>query len=164
MSKGQPKVGLEAVGITGAGEVHWSLGVERLYEEAIRRVNDRAAPKQNQVMSGAPSHSRGDAVRVAEVLVENGLPAIEVVKYNLLLRRSEFERAVSNHFEVIDYIGLGFFLMMSRVVQPLLVAPEAPSHTHKLNQIAARLERQCLFGNEFQSCDYAGVYVLRRKS
>jgi SAM-dependent methyltransferase len=93
-----------------------------------------------------------------------GLPSIEVVKYNLLLRRSEFERAASDHFEIVDYIGLGFFLMMSRVVQPLLVAPEAPSHTHKLNQIAARLEQQCLFGNEFQSCDYAGVYVLRRKS
>ena len=49
------------------------------------------------------------------------------------------------------------------VVQPLLVAPDAPSHTHKLNEIAARLESQCLFGNEFQSCDYAGIYVLRRK-
>jgi hypothetical protein len=92
-----------------------------------------------------------------------GLPAIEVVKYNLLLHRADFERAASSHFEIVDYVGLGFFLMMSRVVQPLLVAPEPPSHTHPLNQIAARLESQCLLGNEFQSCDYAGIYVLRRK-
>lgn len=92
-----------------------------------------------------------------------GLPDIEVVKYNLLLHRAEFERAASRCFDVVDYIGLGFFLMMSRVVQPLLVAPESPSHTHPLNQIAARLESQCLFGKEFESCDYAGIYVLRRK-
>ena len=37
MSQGHRKVGLEAVGIEGAGKVHWSLGVESLYEEAIRR-------------------------------------------------------------------------------------------------------------------------------
>jgi SAM-dependent methyltransferase len=92
-----------------------------------------------------------------------GLPAIEVVRYNRLLRRADFEREAGRYFDLEDYIGLGFFLMLSRVVQPLLVLPEPPSHTHKLNQIAARLGQQCLIGNEFQSCDYAGIYVLRRK-
>jgi len=93
-----------------------------------------------------------------------GLPEIAVVKYNRLLRRADFEREASRYFDIEDYVGLGFFLMLSRVVQPLLVAPDPPSHIHKLNQIAARLEQQCLFGKEFQSCDYAGVYVLRRKA
>ncbi len=93
-----------------------------------------------------------------------GLPEIAVVKYNRLLRRADFEREASRYFDVEDYIGLGFFLMLSRVVQPLLVAPDPPSHTHRLNQIAAQLEQRCLFGKEFQSCDYAGVYVLRRKA
>jgi len=92
-----------------------------------------------------------------------GLPEIEVVKYNRLLRRADFERQAARHFDLEDYVGLGFFLMLSRVVQPLLVAPEPASHTHELNRIAARLEQQCLTGKQFDACDYAGVYVLRRK-
>lgn len=37
MSQGDRKVGLDAVGITRAGNVHWNLGVAALYEHAIRR-------------------------------------------------------------------------------------------------------------------------------
>ena len=37
MSQGDRKVGLDAVGITQAGNVHWNLGVAALYEFALRR-------------------------------------------------------------------------------------------------------------------------------
>src|SRR5579864_2536025 len=37
MSDGTRKVGLEAVGISGAANVYWNLGVANLYEEAVRR-------------------------------------------------------------------------------------------------------------------------------
>jgi phosphoenolpyruvate carboxykinase (ATP) len=37
MPTAEKKPGLEATGIEGAGEVHWSLGVAALYEEAVRR-------------------------------------------------------------------------------------------------------------------------------
>ena len=37
MSQGDRKVGLDAEGITRAGNVHWNLGVAALYEHAIRR-------------------------------------------------------------------------------------------------------------------------------
>ena len=37
MSRGDRKVGLDAVGIEGAGKVHWNLTVSALYEEAVRR-------------------------------------------------------------------------------------------------------------------------------
>src|SRR5205823_14164137 len=90
-----------------------------------------------------------------------GLPAIETVAYNLLLPRTEFEAAAAKHFEIEAYHSLGFYLFMSRVVQPLLVAPEAPRHDHRINQVAAQLSR-VLDRSAFRDCDYAGVYVLRR--
>ncbi len=31
------KVGLDAVGLQGAGKVHWNLSVAALYEEAVKR-------------------------------------------------------------------------------------------------------------------------------
>jgi hypothetical protein len=42
-----------------------------------------------------------------------------------------------------------------------VVAPEAPRHDHRINQVAAQLSR-VLDRSEFRDCDYAGVYVLRR--
>ncbi len=37
MSHGERKVELDAVGLSGAGEVHWNLSVPALYEQAVRR-------------------------------------------------------------------------------------------------------------------------------
>ncbi len=37
MSQGSRKVGLEAVGIEGASQVHWTLSVPALYEAALSR-------------------------------------------------------------------------------------------------------------------------------
>jgi phosphoenolpyruvate carboxykinase (ATP) len=37
MSKGERKVGLDAVGLSGAADVHWNLSVASLYEHAVRR-------------------------------------------------------------------------------------------------------------------------------
>jgi len=91
-----------------------------------------------------------------------GLAPIKTVDYNLLLTRSAFEAEVARNFEIEAYHSLGFYLVMSRVVQPLVVAPEAPRHDHRINQVAARLS-QLLGRSEFRDCDYAGVYVLRRK-
>ncbi|HEV3176227.1 MAG TPA: class I SAM-dependent methyltransferase [Stellaceae bacterium] len=91
-----------------------------------------------------------------------GLPAIKTVSYNLLLPRAVFEAEAKQHFEIDGYHSLGFYLFMSRVVQPLVVAPEAPRHDHRINQVAVQLSR-ILNRSEFRDCDYAGVYVLRRR-
>ena len=37
MSKGERKVGLDAVGFSGAAHVHWNLSIAALYEQALRR-------------------------------------------------------------------------------------------------------------------------------
>jgi|SRR5579862_5073188 len=55
---GQRKVGLDAVGIEGAGKVHWDLGVESLYEEAIRRGEGELAAHGPIVCKTAPFTGR----------------------------------------------------------------------------------------------------------
>ncbi|MBL4844252.1 MAG: class I SAM-dependent methyltransferase [Planctomycetes bacterium] len=92
-----------------------------------------------------------------------GLGPIAVVPYNRLLERESFEQAAGAYFELVDYVSLGFYIFMSRVMQPRLVAPEAPRHDHPLNRAAAELQCECVLGDEFLDCDYAGVYVYRRK-
>lgn len=91
------------------------------------------------------------------------LPPIQVVDYNLLMNRQLFEAAVNEHFEIVDYISLGFYIFMSRVFQPAFVQPEQPSHIHDINRIAASLHNSHVVGSEFQDCDYAGIYVLRKR-
>jgi SAM-dependent methyltransferase len=92
-----------------------------------------------------------------------GLAEMDIAKHNLLIRRGDLEREAAKYFELVDYIGVGFFLFMSRVVQPLLIAPEKPSHFHPLNKIGFDIERLCLLSGQFDSCDYAGLYVFRRR-
>jgi 2-polyprenyl-3-methyl-5-hydroxy-6-metoxy-1,4-benzoquinol methylase len=93
-----------------------------------------------------------------------GLTGIAVVPYNTLLSRAQFEAEASRHFEVVAYHNLGFYLYMSRVFQPRFVAPDAPRHDHPINAIAADLQLGCADDSEFEDCDYAGIYVLRRKA
>ena len=92
-----------------------------------------------------------------------GLPSLNVVEYNVMISRNEFEEEVKKYFEIIDYISLGYYLFTSRVLQPVMVAPEEPRHDHPLNRAAAMIQSQAIGSGAFYECDYAGVYVLRRK-
>lgn len=92
-----------------------------------------------------------------------GLSEMSPVNYNVLIRRNDFEREVSKYFDILSCESAGLFLLLSRVVQPLFVAPETPNHRHRLNQVAAELEKRTFLGQQMTSYDYAGVYVLRRK-
>jgi 2-polyprenyl-3-methyl-5-hydroxy-6-metoxy-1,4-benzoquinol methylase len=92
-----------------------------------------------------------------------GLERIEVAKYNTMINRREFEKEVSEYFEVVAYENLGFYLFMSRVWQPVFVAPMQPVHDHPINRTAARLTVAQTAPDAFLDCDYAGVYVLRRR-
>ena len=68
-----------------------------------------------------------------------GLPAMNVVEFNRLMPRSVFEEEVSQYFTIEAFDSLGLYLYLSRVVQPVLVRPDAPSHVHPLNRAAAEL-------------------------
>jgi SAM-dependent methyltransferase len=92
-----------------------------------------------------------------------GLKPLELVKYNTLLSRVRFEEFVSQYFDFVHYENLGFYLVMSRVVQPMLVYPDEPRHNHPLNSVAGQLLTRQIGTSAFSDADFAGVYVLRRK-
>lgn len=94
---------------------------------------------------------------------KHGLAPMTVAQYNLLLPRADFEREARRYFEIIGYESLGYYLFMSRVFQPLFTQPESPSHTHPINRVAAQTQTQLFDSRDFLDCDYAGLYVLRRK-
>lgn len=90
-----------------------------------------------------------------------GLPEIEIVPYNVLMSRKSFEQVSASYFDVVKFHSLGIYHLLSRVVQPVYMAPEAPRHDHPLNRIASELS-EFRSGNEFEDIDYSGIYVLRR--
>jgi hypothetical protein len=97
--------------------------------------------------------------------VDCGLPAMDLVDHNLLITRRAFEQAVAPHFDIVAYESAGLYLFTSRLVQPLYVAPDEPNVGHPLNAVGARLQTQANNAGlrDFDDCDYAGVYVLRRR-
>jgi hypothetical protein len=97
--------------------------------------------------------------------VDCGLPAMDLVDHNLLITRRAFEQAVAPHFDIVAYESAGLYLFTSRLVQPLYVAPDEPNVGHPLNAVGVRLQTQANNAGlrDFDDCDYAGVYVLRRR-
>lgn len=91
-----------------------------------------------------------------------GLAPINPVAYNLLMERALFENEITQYFKIDSYLNLGFYTMMSRFVQPCVVHPKTPEHSHPINALAAALQRHCRESQLFREIDYAGVYVLRR--
>lgn len=90
------------------------------------------------------------------------LPDIPLVDYNLLISRTDFESEIKKHFKIMEYVNLGLYIFLSRIVQPQYVLPAAPSHTHPLNETAATIVNAGIGKNSFQECDYCGVYVLEK--
>ena len=95
-----------------------------------------------------------------------GLEAMSLVEFNTLIDKYDFENAVGEYFDVIDVVNFGFYIYMSRVFQPAYVSPEEPSHLHKINEVSAGVLMRDPVGmaQVFRECDYASLYVLRRKA
>lgn len=91
-----------------------------------------------------------------------GLDQIAVARYNLMISRPHFEEEVRRYFSILEYINLGLYSLISRVIQPMYTRPDSPSHTHPLNKIAAEMVNANVGCNSFEFCDYSGVYILRR--
>ncbi len=92
-----------------------------------------------------------------------GLPEMGAATYNTFISRSAFEAAIAPDFEIVGYESLGFYLFVSRVLQPALVHPAPPSHTHQVNKVAEDLSIRGVASGVFEDLDYAGIYVLRRR-
>lgn len=94
---------------------------------------------------------------------KSGLQPIDLVKYNTLLRKSELEKYLASDFDLVDYHSFGFYIFMSRVFQPMFRLPDLPFHLHPINELAATIWSRGIGREVFEACDYAGVYVFKKK-
>jgi SAM-dependent methyltransferase len=98
-----------------------------------------------------------------ELRLRCGLAPIDVVAYNLLIARRDFEAEAAKYFDVVSYQGLGLYIFISRIFHPYFKLPDPPEHAHKLNRVGRELQKVLRLSGRFDDVDFAGVYVLRRK-
>ena len=68
-----------------------------------------------------------------------GLEAMPTVWHNLDFERTELLGFLDGYFTLEREIGFGTYDLIARVAHPLLVAPNAPTYTARINEIAARI-------------------------
>lgn len=98
--------------------------------------------------------------RLGELRQALGLPGLPAVPFNLDFDEEMLWPFLARDFTVLQVRRLGAYDLVSRVVHPLLVAPEEPSYLAAINEIAYRVAREV---------DYAApiarefMAVLRRR-
>lgn len=63
-------------------------------------------------------------------------------------------------FELLRVQRFGMYYFLTRIVQPLLVAPEAPSYDHRLNEVAKQIAR---VAPDYNGLGHLAGFVLRKR-
>lgn len=79
----------------------------------------------------------------------------------LKFRESELLAFVEPSYELQRIQRWGMYYFLTRIVQPLLVTPEQPSYSHKLNEVAKRIAQQIPDLNEL---GHLVGFALRKRS
>ena len=78
----------------------------------------------------------------------------------LKFHEAELLEFVRQHYEVRTIQRFGMYYFLTRVVQPLLVAPDKPTYDHPLNRIAREIARH--FPN-FEDLGHLVAFVLEKR-
>lgn len=91
-----------------------------------------------------------------------GLNGVQVVSYNCLMIRRDFEAFIVPYFDIVQIRNWGLYMLLSRIFHPLAVAPAEPQHNSPLNAIAMRMT-QALSVPNLERCSMNLFYVLHKK-
>lgn len=93
------------------------------------------------------------------------LPEIEASGEARLLTRKFHEPELLDfldpYFECVRIQRFGMYYFLTRIVQPLLVAPEAPRYDHRLNEVAKAIARET---PDFEQIGHLAGVVLRKRA
>lgn len=93
------------------------------------------------------------------------LPEIEASGESRLLTRKfdepELLDFLDSYFECLRIQRFGMYYFLTRIVQPLLVAPEAPRYDHRLNEVAKTIARQI---PDLERIGHLAGIVLRKRT
>jgi ubiquinone/menaquinone biosynthesis C-methylase UbiE len=91
------------------------------------------------------------------------LPPIPLNWHNRLLERAKLEAALSESLTIEERVDFGEYYFLSRVVHPLLVAPEEPAFDGRLNLVARDLWHSGTARGRFSDLSTLVLYVCRRR-
>jgi len=79
--------------------------------------------------------------RLNELRQAVGLEPMPPVWHNVDFHEERLLRFLTPYYEVVEHRHFGVYDFLSRVIHPLLIAPETPRYEAKINEIAARAAR-----------------------
>jgi len=82
--------------------------------------------------------------------------------HNLPIDESMFFDQTSDLFECISQINFGNYFFLTRIIHPILVYPEKPSYTNKINRVAFEIsDKEIDFAKDYSQVK---IFVLRKIS
>jgi ubiquinone/menaquinone biosynthesis C-methylase UbiE len=90
------------------------------------------------------------------------LPAIPLDWHNRLLSKAKLEAKLSESLTIEDRVDFGEYYFLSRIVHPLLVAPEEPAFRGRCNQVARDIWQAGSAKSRFADISTLVLYVCRR--
>jgi ubiquinone/menaquinone biosynthesis C-methylase UbiE len=94
-----------------------------------------------------------------------GLPEIEPDGKDRLLTRKFDEKELlafcGPYFELLRTQRFGMYYFLTRIVQPLLVAPDAPRYDHRLNEVARQIAQ---IVPDFESMGHLVGFIFRKRT
>jgi hypothetical protein len=104
-------------------------------EEALARIASVIPSGGRLILAEGSADGRRGLNRLRETV---GLARLPTVWHNCDFDEATLIGALEARFHVRERRSLGVYDLVSRVVHPLLVAPEAPAYTARINEVAAR--------------------------
>ncbi len=81
--------------------------------------------------------------------------------YTRKFKEAELLQFCGPHFELLRTQRFGMYYFLTRIVQPLLMAPDSPKYDHKLNEVAKEIARVV---PDFESIGHLVGFALRKRS
>lgn len=100
--------------------------------------------------------------RLNELRRACGLADMTLVPHNTLIDRKALVDSLGEGVEGTRFRSLGLYMILSRVLQPAVKAPEPPEHLDRINQVAAELMFAGVVTDDLADFDYAGVLVVEK--
>jgi ubiquinone/menaquinone biosynthesis C-methylase UbiE len=95
--------------------------------------------------------------------IEVGLAPIPLNWHNRLFIQNDLEGMLAKHFRVEERVDFGEYYFLSRIVHPLMVAPEQPAFDSPLNKSASQIWRSGVAHGTFARLSTLILYVCRRR-
>jgi SAM-dependent methyltransferase len=92
-----------------------------------------------------------------------GLKTIALDWHNRVLPKAGLEGALGQYFRIEDVVDFGEYYFLSRIVNPLLSAPEEPRFDDKLNRVAKSIWQSRAAKSAFTLMSTLMLYVCRKR-